>query len=294
VARQLPRIDRGAVLAAAPVLDVQAAQGSDLALVVAWLTRLHLLYGVPFSYLVPDERMLPVESLRFFQVDANWMDALIDGAYSLGFAGVSAPAAEAARPQVLVAAKTGRAAVRPAALARTRSLAAISTTAVSSGGTRAEGDAGDGTVGGFLLRSAVVSGWPGIEVRGYADAAGTQRLDVLRFEAVSPSILLCLFAGVPARVELREPAEALHFGVELTDGGATKELRYASGSNVGAFTGGSVPVPLRSAETGVVSVAALAAAMRDAVASQGAPFTSAEFALEMVEGVQVVDFQRQG
>jgi hypothetical protein len=31
-----------------------------------WLARLKLLYGVPFNYLVPDEGMLPPESIRFF------------------------------------------------------------------------------------------------------------------------------------------------------------------------------------------------------------------------------------
>ncbi len=49
-----------------------------------WLGRLTLLYGVPFHYLVPDEKMLPAESLRFFYVDPLWMEALLDGALSIG------------------------------------------------------------------------------------------------------------------------------------------------------------------------------------------------------------------
>ena len=40
--------------------------------------------GVPFNYLVPDERMLPAESIRFFQLDESWMDCLLDGAFSIG------------------------------------------------------------------------------------------------------------------------------------------------------------------------------------------------------------------
>ena len=51
---------------------------------VDWLTRLGLLEGVPFNYLVPDEAMLPPESLRFFYLDPNWTSALLDGAMSIG------------------------------------------------------------------------------------------------------------------------------------------------------------------------------------------------------------------
>lgn len=294
MARQLPRLDVRAARTLDVDLGLDAAQGSDLALVVAWLTRLHLLYGVPFNYLVPDERMLPVESLRFFQVDANWMDALLDGAWSLGFAGVSSTVSQAARPRVMAAARTAAPDVRQAALSSSRRLAASARAAPA----EMETDVvdGGGAVSGFLLRSAVVAGWPGLEVRGFADTAKTQRLAILRLEAIAPSLLLCLFDGTVAAVELREPAEALHFGVDAGTEGFTKELRYAAGSSVGTFTGASVPVPLRSATTGVVNVSALAASMAGAVwpspRPAGTSFTAAEFALEMVEGVQVVDFAR--
>ena len=49
-----------------------------------WLLSLVRLSAVPFSYLIPDERMLPDESLRFFHVDEGWIWALIDGALSIG------------------------------------------------------------------------------------------------------------------------------------------------------------------------------------------------------------------
>ena len=52
--------------------------------VVSWLSRLRLLEGVPFPYIVPSEGMLPNESIRFFHVDRNWLDALVDGALSVG------------------------------------------------------------------------------------------------------------------------------------------------------------------------------------------------------------------
>ena len=50
----------------------------------SWFKSLRKLEGVPFNYLVPDERMLPPESIRFFRVDPTWVDCLADGAFSIG------------------------------------------------------------------------------------------------------------------------------------------------------------------------------------------------------------------
>jgi hypothetical protein len=300
VPRQLPRVDlrsRALRLDAAPPVTVDAAEESDLALVLAWMTRLHLLYGVPFNYLVPDERMLPAESLRFFRLDDNWMDALLDGAYSIGFAGAAEPTSQAARSQVMAAARVATPRVRQDVLAASRTMAAAASTVARD----EPSDSGGGPVSGFLLRSAVVAGWPGVEVRGWADAAGTQPLALLRLETVAPSLLLCLFDGVAAAVELREPAEALHFGVEAAEGGWQKATRYAApvdGHAAGDFTGVTVGVPLRSAETGVVDVSTLATVLGGAAFGGSPPenavFTAAEFGLEMVEGVQVVRFRADG
>lgn len=55
--------------------------------IIEWLQNKRLLQGVPFSYLVPDERMLPPESIRFFQVDSLWVNCLLDGAFAIGNVG---------------------------------------------------------------------------------------------------------------------------------------------------------------------------------------------------------------
>src|SRR5271169_137539 len=55
--------------------------------VTNWLGRLVLLYGVPFHYLVPEEEMLPSESIRFFYVDPIWIQCLVQGACSVGSSG---------------------------------------------------------------------------------------------------------------------------------------------------------------------------------------------------------------
>ena len=62
----------------------QIAIAKDL---VDWLARLVLLYPVPFHYLVPHQSLLPSESIRFFHLDDNWVDALLDGALSIAIPG---------------------------------------------------------------------------------------------------------------------------------------------------------------------------------------------------------------
>ncbi len=49
-----------------------------------WFANLASLSPVPFNYLVPDESMLPTESLRFFSIDRLWIDSLLAGAFSVG------------------------------------------------------------------------------------------------------------------------------------------------------------------------------------------------------------------
>lgn len=66
--------------------------------VVEWLRGLAALRGVPFGYLVPDERLLPVETVRFVAIDQRWVRHLVDGAYSLGRLSQADADADAADP----------------------------------------------------------------------------------------------------------------------------------------------------------------------------------------------------
>ena len=252
--------------------------------IAAWLMRLRALYGVPVHYLVPNARMLPPESIRFFQVDERWLTALVDGAFSLGRPVTGVDEAEAPR-LARVHAQAVRMAPRMRAARFGISLAEVE-------------DAPEGTSG-FLLRSAVVGGWPRMEVEAF-DAAGAALLPV-RVERLSADLLLGLFQGTVARVKLREPAETLHFGVEQEHGAARKDIKYvdagAGGQQPGEIVEGvQVDVPLRnpSANDRVLDVDALADALHGALVANGAisttPWAPAAFALEMVQGVQEVDF----
>jgi hypothetical protein len=175
---------------------VSAATAAELNQVVNWLGRLSMLYGVPFNNIVADARLLPEESLRFFYLDANWMTALRDGALSI--------AQHSSRDTYYSQS--------------TRSLidAGIDQAMATYRSTLLGEDSEPGTdgithVSGFVMRSAIVSGWPGLSVQGL-DAAGNA-LKVLRQDHVSDDVLLVLFWGSPTKLLLTEPQEGFRFGV---------------------------------------------------------------------------------
>jgi hypothetical protein len=175
---------RSALLAAAPELPEQAGR---------WLAELCLLHGLPFNTLVPDARLLPAESVRFFVIDQNWLDALVDGALSV---------AAAAGPE---AALTALHRPRLQRWARDRATG------------RAAGTVSDEPQvwTGLLLRSALVSGVPDLAVTGYPTREGPPAtpLPVLRTDRVGPSVLIAIFGGFLRRAEISLPAKGLHFGL---------------------------------------------------------------------------------
>jgi hypothetical protein len=83
---------------------------------------------------------------------------------------------------------------------------------------------------GFVLRSALVEGWPGLEVRAWssADSAAAEPMRPLRLDRVAPGVMIAIFPDVPVRVELNEPSEGLVFGVE-DEGIAVRYLPGATG-----------------------------------------------------------------
>ncbi len=57
---------------------IDPTKTSDAAIVEQWFAELSILKGVPFNYLVPDESMLPIESIRFFQALTLYMGEGLD------------------------------------------------------------------------------------------------------------------------------------------------------------------------------------------------------------------------
>lgn len=285
------------VLTSSDPFGVNATIPKDIA---DWIAQLKLLYGVPFNYLAPDEKMLPVESIRFFYLDPGWVDCLVDGALSIGRSTAGDVAHDAALAgHVHTQAGQAMRQVRPALLGQAANLA--------------ENDPPPQHVTGFLLRSAVVKGWPGLEVRAFDDADPPAELThILRMERLAPDILICLFEGVVKTLYVHEPCEMIHLGVTEPEEPATeysKDLRYVvdcGKHKAGSQIDDSLPyskvqsIPFRAGgtnnDTRVIQISKLASNIRDTlnpVYAKTNPFTSAEFALEMAEGVEQVCFQKE-
>ena len=228
--------------------------------VASWFDSLRKLEGVPFNYLVPDERMLPVESIRFFRVDQAWMDCLADGALSIGRVSSSDHAADKLLGNESPAASLGEASM------------------------------------GFLLRSEVVSGWPGLQVEAYAEKdhdplkkPRPKPLDVVRIDRLDDGVLLCIFRGEIGRVEIYQKPEALHFGLKVKDSGFFKELRDPkSGKPRKGVEVKLVPGHWRSVSNRIANISGLAKLVTE---NQATNVTSSAFALQMVEGAEKVIFR---
>src|SRR5437763_9304278 len=214
--------------------------------IASWFADLAILHGVPFNYLVPDPSMLPAESIRFFRLDGLWVDCLLDGAFSIGR-------------------------VTRADYEQTQSMKE---------GLKGGGDE-DEVISGFLLRSSVVSGWPGLLVDAFD--ADDHRLASRRFGRLSDRVLVCLLPCYVRRAEIHQRPEMLHFGLDEEGQGLFKKLRNAQGEEGGPRIESGAWL---QAQTRVVNARALADAI--AAATGDAPFTSAQFALQMIEGVERV------
>lgn len=253
-----------------------------------FLARLRLLHGVPFSYLVPDADLLPIESIRFFYLDRAWTDALTQGALSVGTVSTAdRTQLESAYPHIRSEVDEAERAIRrPAAEALLK--------------------AGSGTITGFMLRSRAVSGWPNLHVRAYSvdtlpDIAlsslaesAPERMKVLRMERLAPAVLMVLFDGVPAVVHIEEPRQGIQFGVRLDPedpaaGSYRAKVKVRDNGTglpvppLGDFVAGnSVDVPFRSGAPGVLNVTALRDRLQAKPKVKNTNLHPNEFALQML------------
>jgi hypothetical protein len=260
---------------------------TELAPVATWLARLLLLYPVPFNLLVPDDRMLAPETLRFCYLDQNWLRALFDGATSIGI--------ESSRDTFYHQTMHGLvyAAAQEAALLMRDQRTGVAQPADA---------VTDSAVSGFLLRSALVAAWPNLAVRG-TTADGTP-LRIVRMDHLAPNLLLCLFQGVPDVVELSEPREGLRFGVDDDGLVALRQPTAGGATQLGTQLGTTFPALstcLRPGGNGVLDIAPSAATglvrrIQGALAAAGAPLPilgPADLALQLGKAPEAVQFTTQ-
>lgn len=273
---------------------------------VSWLSKLALLNGVPFNYLVPDEKMLPPESIRFFYLDENWTGALTDGAFSIGRNLTDDETAaynldKAVHPGAMQQVRKAMPAVR----AKILGLPAADPPAV---------------ITGFLLRSSIVQAYPTLGVYAYP-LNGTPNdptpdmLTILRFERLGShsDTMICLISGDAYRVDIHESPQALHYGIDCYNdncevGGVQatavknlytftiKDSATANGTTTQTVTMSATPKPtdiskcVRSNNTRTLDISTLAGII--ATTNNYSSIDSAEMGFEMTEGVGMVSFYK--
>jgi hypothetical protein len=259
------------------------------------VAQLMLLYGIPFAHLVPDWRMLPPHAIRFFHLDANWLDSLLDGAFSIGVHSQRDRGHQTAlTPIIRLAAAQAAPDLRPSfqedvPLGEITAVNAAETTQLPSLDWC-----------GFLLRSPVVAGWPGLEICGYNNADVVEpgvdpetreaaKIPLLRLERLAPDIMLGIFPQVPAAVAIYEPAEGLHFGlrddhkIELRDSGTGKLDQDSKSVNMPPSRPGAAP--------GVLNIQQLHQILSAAVPVADGNFGPADFALQMITAARMQVFK---
>ena len=191
---------------------VQQTIGKNLRMPEAlaeWLTDLRLLRHIPLAYLVPDPALLPAESIRFFNVDYNWIDRVVDGV----FAAANTGTVDATFTYTMLG------------MIRAEIDKRISTMASENGDT-SNWAHGTKPMTGMLMRSEIVRRWPDMILEAFHDTNENEakRAAILRAEPISRDIYIALFAGQPQRLHIKEPFFGVRFGVEK--GQAPNQKKY--------------------------------------------------------------------
>jgi len=260
-----------------------------------WLGKLSLLYGVPFEHLVPNAEMLPIESMRFFYVDPNWTSCLVDGALSVG--------AQSSRDTAItksVYAQVQLSLNASMQLVRRRLAQAELPEEVNS----------NIAVAGLLIRSQLISGWPGLEIAAYENYTVQQnpeklipadKIENLRFERLAPDVMLCLYAKMPKLVQLNEPKEGLCFGARSNGKVVPRWLGYHPNQPAGQFItenptpGDETEIFKRNNGKGVIDIAATKAGLvkilkvKNALSSSG-ELSPADFAIQLIKSAEQQSF----
>ncbi|WP_379667266.1 hypothetical protein [Pseudotenacibaculum haliotis] len=240
--------------------------------------------------------MLPPESIKFFYVDPNWQQALIDGAFSLG--------------RNLTNEATSMGMSRDAALTQNiagsmadyldqnyvNKMKKITTPEVQ-------------TVTGFLIRSSVVNAYPNMGVNAYPSGhtpldSSPQLLPILRYEQLGSSdVMICLIQGEAVQIDLHEAPEVLHLGIDdysydksnntVTASKSVKSFTV-SGNSVSIPNENPTSVPIGSAfrknakAQRVINMSTLASTISSH--ENNVAINSAEMGFVMTEGVGTVSF----
>ncbi|KAF3311479.1 hypothetical protein TWF173_008300 [Orbilia oligospora] len=157
--------------------ELNKPYSTDWVVVLGWVLDRMYLDGIPAHYLIVDPSYLPKESLRFFNIDRNWIDSLVDGALSIG------NLLEDDDDKVRTAIKESINRYLTTAIPGLNRTPQIPTY-------------------GYFLRSDMVSQFPDIKVEApLPEGAIDTRAPILRQALLDNGIMMCLFDRVPASHE---------------------------------------------------------------------------------------------
>lgn len=222
-----------------------------------FLESMDRLERLPLSYLIPQSEMLPPESLRFFYLDKSFIEAMKDGAMSIG----RNCSRDAEHDTVLqIQLKTAGMSVN---------MEKIQT--------------------GFFLRSVLISGWNNIIVNCIDEYGETMR--VIQRKLFGNEILLVIAEGKIAEVELAEPLETICFGIERGKEGPRIQVDVPG---AGSEKSQAIPVPLKNEDERTLHVSALASAIQkvfEDAGKGGNVIKSAEYASQLTQRQKCVHIQ---
>jgi hypothetical protein len=254
----------------------------------SFLGNLGMLNGVPIYYLIPDERFLPMQTatlnnhpveqgaFKFFWLDKEWIECLMDGALSIG--------GDSDRELVLTKAMGGNYVAEvylqgkkdrltkqlygsyPPEMFKDEYNSRLQKY-LNNGQPEPTRAQNNWCYTGFLMRSSLISAWPGIEVTAQGvdpneegqPGAVTRPLQLIRMDLIAPDTLFCICEGIISEVEIKQPAEALHFGITDDYKVDNKLLSVTAADSV--CSGGVIDVIKLAADLGVTNSAQLARQM---------------------------------
>ena len=121
-----------------------------------------------------------------------------------------------------------------------------------------------------------------------------QKLKILRRDRISEDVLICLFDGEIHTVDISLKPEGLHFGFNNDDANNLwRELRKLDGTEMSDWK--VTAIPWKDQSKKVVNIDNLVSEIKNELKNQNeiddsAPLTSAQFALQMIQGAEKVRF----
>jgi len=227
-----------------------ATNNPNYTIVLQWLSNVMSFRDVPFHYLIPNQNLLPIETMRFFFVDTAWLNFVIDGALS--------PVVHSDGDQIF--------------RQEIKNQLAINT---------------QKPLYGMIMRSVVVADWPGLVVTASTGSA-TAPTDCKPIEVrrLPPNILMAFFPQPITSCRISQPPEQLRFGAsgENTLSSGSIFSRSLDQSTYGKKTPQIIdPNSYLANNTRIINTATL-------MPKLGSSLTPSQFAIQMIAGAEYQDF----